>query len=210
MIRVLVADDHTIVRQGLKQVLEDTPNIVVKGEASNGQEVLDEISKNDYDVLLLDITMPFKSGLDILEQVKTIKPQLNILVLSMHPEDHYALRVLREGASGYLTKNSATEELIKAIEKVARGENYISSTQAEKIAAEIKNVGNKPPHLSLSPREYQVMLMIASGKTATQIANEMMLSVKTISTYKSRILDKMNLKTNSDVTRYALQYHLVD
>ncbi|MFC2059189.1 response regulator [Chloroflexota bacterium] len=210
MIRVLVADDHTIVRKGLKQVLEDTPSIVVNGEASNGQEVLDEILKNDYDVLLLDITMPFKSGLDILEQVKIIKPQLNILVLSMHPEDHYALRVLREGASGYLTKNSATEELIEAIEKVSRGENYISSTQAEKIAAEIKNVGNKPPHLSLSPREYQVMLMIASGKTATQIANEMMLSVKTISTYKSRILDKMNLKTNSDVTRYALQYQLVD
>jgi len=209
MIRVLVADDHTIVRKGLKQVLEDTPNIIVKGEASNGQEVLEEISKNDYDVLLLDITMPFKSGLDILGQVKITKPQLNILVLSMHPEEHYALRVLREGASGYLTKNSATEELIEAIEKVSRGENYISSIQAEKIAAEIKSVGDKPPHLDLSPREYQVMLMIASGKTASQIANEMMLSVKTISTYKSRILNKMNLKTNSDVTRYALQYQLV-
>ncbi|MFC1963019.1 response regulator [Chloroflexota bacterium] len=209
MIKVLIADDHTIVRKGLKQVLEDTANITVAGEASNGDEVLQEISKNDYDVLLLDLTMPFKSGLEVLDQVKILKPYLNVLVLSMHPEEHYALQVLRQGASGYLTKNSAPEELIKAITKVSRGENYISAIQAEKIASEIKRAGSTPPHLTLSPREYSVMEMIASGKTATQIAKEMMLSIKTISTYRSRILIKMNMKTNSDITRYALQYQLV-
>lgn len=209
MIRVLIADDHTIVRKGLKEILADNPNIEVMGEAGNGEEVLNEISIRDYDVLLLDITMPVRSGLDIIKESKKIKPQLNILVLSMHPEEHYALRALREGASGYLTKSSAPDELLGAIEKVSTGGRYITLALAEKMASDIGKGIEKPLHCTLSNREYEVMCMIASGKTITDIAKQMMLSVKTVSTYRSRVIEKLNLKTNADIIRYALQYELV-
>lgn len=209
MIRILVADDHTIVRKGLKEILADTSDMVVTGEAASGQEVLDKVSKNDYDVILLDITMPGRSGLDILRELKTQRPELNILVLSMHPEEQYAVRVLRAGASGYLTKESAPEELIVAIRKVAAGGRYVTSSLAEKLAFDVAIGAEKAPHQTLSDREFQVMCMIASGKTGKQIAAELMLGVKTISTYRQRALAKMNMKSNVELTRYVIENRLL-
>ena len=210
MIRVFVADDHAIVRQGLKQIVADTPDVVVAGEASSGQEVLDKVLTNDYDVVLLDITMPDRSGLDILKELKSQKPEINILVLTIHPEEQYAVRVLKAGASGYLTKESAPEELITAIRKVAAGGKYVSSSLAEKFAFDLGTDAEKPLHQTLSDREYQVMCMIASGKTVKEVAEELLLSIKTVSTYRSRVLEKMNLKNNVELTHYAIKNRLVD
>ncbi|MEW6001110.1 MAG: response regulator transcription factor [Nitrospirota bacterium] len=210
MTKVLIADDHTIVREGLKQILAETPDIVVTGEASNGQEVLNKVWKNDYDLILLDISMPGRSGLDILKELRSQRPKLPVLILSMHPEEQYAVRVLKSGAAGYLTKESAPEELVKAIRKVVRGGKYVSPNLAMKLASELKIDVERPPHESLSDREYQVMCMIASGKTVKEIAEELSLSVKTISTYRARILEKMKLKNNAELTHYAIQHKLVD
>jgi DNA-binding NarL/FixJ family response regulator len=209
MIKVLIADDHPIVRQGLHQILKETSEIVVTGEASNGAEVLDETSKNEYDVVLLDISMPGRSGLDILRQLKREKPDLHVLILSTYPEEQYAVRALKDGASGYLTKASAPEELITAIKKVALGRKYVSSALAEKLAFALEEDTQKPPHETLSDREYQVMCMIASGKTVNEIAKELALSVKTISTYRARILEKMKMKNNAEITFYAIKQGLV-
>jgi DNA-binding NarL/FixJ family response regulator len=209
MIKVLIADDHTIVREGLKQILSETQDIKVLGEANNGSEIFPEIEEKDFDVLVLDITMPGRSGLDVLKQVKAIQPQLHILVLSMHPEDQYAIRVLRAGASGYLTKESASEQLISAIRKVAEGRKYISPTLAEKLASELNEGVEKPPHERLSDREYQVMCLLASGKTVKEISEELLLSVKTISTYRQRILQKMKLKNNAELSIYAIKQCLI-
>ncbi len=210
MIRILIADDHAIVREGLKQVVAETSDIVVADEASNGHEVLNKVFKNNYDVVVLDITMPGMNGMDILKQIKSHKPELPVLVLSMHPEDQYAVRVLRAGASGYLTKESAPDELITAIRKVSVGRKYISSSFAEKLAFELEVNTEKPFHEILSDREYQVMCMIATGKTVKEIAEELCLSVKTISTYRSRILEKMNMKNNAELTYYAIKNGLVE
>lgn len=209
MLKIIIADDHTIVREGLKQILAETSDMVVVDEASNGQELLNKLMKNDYDIVILDIYMPGRSGLDILKEIKTQKPELHILVLSMYPEEQYAVRTLKAGASGYLTKESASEELISAIRKVATGSKYITPTLAEKLAFNLKINSEKPAHEILSDREYQVMCMIASGKTVTEIAKELFLSVKTISTYRQRILEKMSLKNNAEITRYALKNQLV-
>ena len=210
MIKILVADDHTIVREGLKQILAETSDIVVSGEAANAQEILNKIFKNDYDVVLLDISMPGKSGLDILKDLKSIKPKLPVLILSMHPEEQYAVRVLKSGASGYLTKGSAPDELITAIRKVSLGGKYVSSVLAEKLAFNLEKDVEKPIHETLSDREFQVMCMIASGKVISEIAEELLLSVKTISTYRARILEKMKMKNNAEITYYAIKNGLVD
>ena len=210
MIKLLIADDHAIFREGLKHILEEHPDIIVADEAGNGQEVLDYIWKNEYDMILLDIGMPGMPALEVLKQVKNEKPRLPILVLSMYPEDQYAVRFIRAGASGYLTKESAPEELITAIRKITAGRKYITSSVAEKLADEVEPDAEKPAHHTLSDREFEVFRLIASGKTVKQIADDLFLSVKTISTYRSRILEKMKMKTNAELMHYALKHHMLD
>jgi DNA-binding NarL/FixJ family response regulator len=209
MIRILVADDHTIVREGLKQIVGEVDDMTVADEAGNGQEALSKIREGDYDEVLLDISMPGQSGLEVLKDIRAEKPKLPVLILSMHSEEQYAVRALRAGASGYLTKASAPDELIGAIRKVSRGRKYVTASLAEKLALELGADTSKPPHEMLSDREYQVMLMLAAGKSVTEIADELCLSVKTISTYRSRVLEKMNMKKNAELTLYAVQNHLV-
>ncbi len=210
MIRVLIADDHAVVRQGLKQILGDTPEMLVAGEAINGQEVLDKVRAEAWDVVILDISMPDHSGLDILKQLRSERPKLPVLVLSMYSEDQFAVRVLKAGASGYLTKESAADELVKAIRKVVSGGTYVSSFLAEKLAFEIGTDSNMLPHETLSDREFQVLRGIAAGKSVTEIAAELYLSVKTVSTYRTRMLTKMNLGTNAELMHYAIRNHLID
>jgi len=209
MIKMLVADDHAIIREGLKQIIADVHDIVVVDEASNGNEALNHALQKDYDVILMDISMPDKSGLDVLKELKTRKPYLKVLILSMHPEEQYAIRALKAGASGYLTKDSLPEELITAIRKVVLNHKYVSSALAEKLAGELVTNPEKPLYSLLSDREYQIMLMIASGKRATDIATELYLSVKTIATYRSRILRKMKIKNNAELIRYCLENALI-
>jgi DNA-binding NarL/FixJ family response regulator len=208
MIRILIADDHAIVRKGIRQILNDIPDVVTIDEAGNGQEVLERVRRNNYDLVLLDISMPDMSGLDVLKQLKSEKPKLPVLILTMHPEDQYAMRVLKAGASGYMTKESAPDELIAAVKKISRGGKYISPSLAEKLAFCLDVNAGRPPHEILSDREYQVMCRIASGKTITEIAEEMSLSVKTISTYRSRILEKMGMRNNAELTHYAIRNQL--
>ena len=210
MIRALIADDHAVVRQGLKQILGDTPEMLVAGEATNGQEVLDKVRAETGDVVVLDISMPDRSGLDVLKQLRSERPKLPVLVLSMHSEDQYAVRVLKAGASGYLTKDSAPDELVKAIRKVVSGGRYVSSFLAEKLAFEIGTDSSRLPHETLSDREFQVLRQIAAGKSVTEIAAELYLSVKSVSTYRARLLQKMNLTTNAELIHYAMQNHLID
>lgn len=210
MIKILIADDHAIVREGLKQILSESPDLVVVAEASTGQEVLDKVAKNDLDLVVLDISMPGRGGMDILKEIKSLKPKLPVLILSMYPEEQYAVRVLKSGASGYLTKESAPIELVKAIRQISQGKKYISPSLAEKLAVDLEVSSDKPPHETLSDREYQVMCMIASGKTLKEIADGLSLSIKTISTYRSRILEKMNMRTNAELTHYAVKNRLVD
>lgn len=210
MIKILIADDHAIVREGLKQILSESPDLVVVAEASAGQEVLDKIMKNDLDLVILDIAMPGRGGLDILKEIKSQKPKLPVLILSMYPEEQYAVRVLKSGASGYLTKESAPDELVKAIRQISQGKKYISPSLAEKLAVDLEISPDRPSHETLSDREYQVMCMIASGKTLKEIADGLSLSIKTISTYRSRILEKMNMKTNAELTHYAIKNRLVE
>lgn len=210
MIRILIGDDHAIVRQGLKQILSDGKKMCVCGEAENGQMVLDFVNREPWDVVILDISMPGISGLDILKEIKKVKPKLPVLVLTMHSEEQFALRSIKAGAAGYLTKDSAPEELIKAVNKVVEGGKYVNQQLAEILASDIERNSEKPLHDMLSDREYQVMRLIASGRTAKQIADELALSVKTISTYRARLLEKMNMKTNAELTHYAIQNKLVD
>lgn len=209
MIRVLIADDHPIIVKGIQEILGDAFDQVVTDVAVNTQEVMKNIWNNEYDLVLLDISMPGRSGLEAIKQIKKDKPRLPILVISIHPEDLYAIRVLRAGASGYLTKGSALEKLESAIAKVLHGGKYISSTLSERLILEMKTDPDKPLHAFLSDREYEVMCLIASGKTITEIAKELSLSVKTISTYRSRIMDKLNMRTNAELTHYAIQNKLV-
>ena len=210
MLKILVADDHTIVREGLKQILAEVPDMIVAGEASDGSEALHKVRKDHYDLVLLDIAMPGIGGLDVLKQLKAEKPDLPVLMLSMYPEEQYAVRTLKAGASGYLTKESASDELIAAIRKVSRGGKYVTSSLAEKLASCLDTYSDKPVHERLSDREYQVVRMIASGKTVTEIADELSLSVKTISTNRSRALIKMGMKTNAELTHYAIKHGLVE
>ena len=210
MIKILIADDHPVVRKGLREIIEETSDMEVADEASNGQEVLAKVFKKDFDVVLLDISMPGRSGLDILKELKSQLPKLAVLVLSIHPEEQYAVQVLKAGASGYLTKKSAPEELVTALRKVSAGGKYVSPSLAEKLASALETGIEKPPHETLSAREYEVMRKIALGKTVTEIARELFLSPKTISTYRSRILEKIGIKNNSELIRYAIKNRLVD
>ncbi|MCP4726317.1 MAG: response regulator transcription factor [bacterium] len=209
MIKVLIADDHTLVREGIKQILSETRNISVEGEAKDGHEVLERIRENHYDVLLLDMAMPGRNGLDILEDIKRTHPDIAVLVLSMYPEEQYAFRVLKLGASGYMTKETASLELIAAIEKVAGGGKYITSSIAEKLAFNLEKDTSLKPHERLSNREFQTLCLIGAGKTVSDIAVELSLSVKTISTYRERILDKMEMKSNSELMFYVIKNNLI-
>jgi two-component system, NarL family, invasion response regulator UvrY len=209
MIAVLIVDDHRIVREGLKQMLDDTSEIVVKGEAQNGQEALALVQKNHYDVVLLDVAMPRQDGMAVLNLIKQVKPALPVLMLTMFPEEQYAVRFLKAGASGYLTKESALDELVDAIHRVARGGRYVTLSLAEKLAFALDPTTEKPPHELLSGREFQVLCLIATGKSIREIGEELSLSAKTISTYRSHILDKLGLHSTGEIVHYALKAGLV-
>ncbi len=197
-------------RHGLKQILADEYRRAVFGEASNAQEATTRILGEEWDVVVLDVTMPGRSGLEVLREIRKFRPRLPVLVLSMHPEDQFAMRVLKSGASGYMTKESAPAELVGAIKKVLNGGRYVSAALAEKMAGYLATDLQKAPHERLSDREFLVLRLIASGKTVSQIATELALSVKTISTYRARILEKMSMATNAEVTHYAIQNRLVE
>ncbi len=210
MIRILVADDHTVVREGVKQILSAQSDIVVEDEAEDGKETLEKALQGSFDMVLLDISMPGRGGLEVLEDILKSKPKLPVLILSMHPEEQYAVRALRAGASGYLTKASAAHELIGAIRKVSRGGKYVTASLAERLAIALDSKADKHRHEKLSTREYQVMLMLASGKSVGEIGRELCLSVKTISTYRIRVMNKMGMKKNAELTFYAMNHRLID
>ena len=207
--RILIVDDHAVVRKGLRHILADKFRRAEFGEARNAQEALTRVWREKWDVVVLDITMPGRSGLEVLREIKHGKPKLPVLVLSMHPEDQFAVRVLKSGAAGYMTKESAPEELVGAIKKVLAGGRHVSAALAEIMAAYITIDDKRPAHELLSNREFQVLRLIASGKTVSQIAKEISLSVRTVSTYRTRILEKMALKSNAELTHYAFQHQLV-
>lgn len=210
MIKILIADDHTILRDGLKQILSECSDMRVAGEAEHGFEALEKIRAEDWDVVLLDMAMPGKSGLDLLKQIKDEKPKLAVLVLSMQKENQYAVRALKAGASGYLCKDSASADLVKAIRKVAEGGLFISAAVAENLALGLTSNREAPPHTLLTDREFQVFQMIAAGKGVTAIGDNLNLSVKTVSTHKTRIMQKMNFSNTTDLIRYALRHGLID
>lgn len=209
MIRVLIVDDHAILRSGLKTLLTDRFPGAAFGEAADARQAMEQIQKKEWDVALLDITLPGKNGLDLLKDLKVARPKLPVLFLSAHPEDQFAVRALKAGAAGYMTKESAPEELVKAVRKILAGGRYVSSTLAEKLASTVGADATRTPHETLSDREYEVMCRIASGKTVTEIAGELSLSAKTISTYRARILEKLGVKNSAEITRYAIQNGLV-
>lgn len=211
MTKILIADDHAIVRKGLIKILMESDAWTSVDEAGSGQEALDRVLKGSYDLVLLDISMPGRGGLDVLKEIKERLPFLPVLMLSMHPEKEYALRSMRAGASGYLTKDNAPEELVRAIRKVLSGGRYVTASLAEILVLEVekKDRAGRLPHEILSNREYQVLRMIASGKTVSEIAGELFLSVKTVSTYRSRILEKIRAKNNVELTRYAFENRLI-
>lgn len=210
MIRILIADDHAILRHGLKQIISENEDMAVTGEAQDGAQALNLARRHAFDVVVLDVTLPDRNGIDVLKLLKKEAPGAAVLMLSMHPEEHYALRALRAGASGYLTKQSAPAQLVNAIRQVASGRHYVSSALAEELASAFASDSQRAPHEALSDREFQTLRLIASGKTLTQIAAELSLSVKTISVYRGRLLEKMRLKNNAEVTHYALKNGLVD
>ncbi len=207
--KIIIADDHPVVRRGLKGILEEALGGAAVDEADDGHGLLTAVRKEAYDVVLLDISMPGISGLDVLKQLKAEQPNTPVLILSMHPEDHYAIRMLKAGASGYLTKASAPDELVGAVRKVRAGRRYVGPALAEKLADEIGSGAAGSPHETLSDREYQVLCLLASGKAVKDVAETLSLSVKTISTYRTRILEKMGMGNNAELTRYAIENGLV-
>ena len=209
MIRVLIVDDHAILRRGLRALLSDEFHGAAFGEAADAVEALEQLRKKEWDVALLDMTMPGKSGLDLLKEIKVEWPKLPVLVLSGHSEDQFAIRVLKAGGAGYMTKESAPEELAKAIHKILAGGRYVSPALAEKLALGVKKDLTRTPHETLSDREYEVMSRIASGKTVTEIAEELSLSAKTISTYRARVLEKLGVKNSAEIAQYAIRNGLV-
>lgn len=209
MIRVLLADDHDIVRKGIRSLLQEEPDIHIVAEAATAREALSTAGREPLDLVLLDISLPDRNGLDVLRELKTLQPQLGVLVLSIHPEEQYALPCLKAGANGYLCKDSSPSELVSAIRKVASGERYITPSVAERLADLIGRQSEYPPHLRLSARELSVMLLIAAGKSVKEAANELGLSVKTVSTYRARVLEKMGMRSNADLIRYAVRGGLV-
>ncbi len=210
MIRILIADDHKIVREGLKQLLACENGLVVAGEAANGLEALKQLREQPFDVALMDMSMPGRSGIELIKQIKSEKPKLAILVLSMHKEEQYAVRALKAGAAGYLTKESASDQLVAAIRKVAGGGAFISVSVAERLALELGSNHDTAPHTRLSDREYQIFRMIVSGTAIGIIADELSLSVKTVSTHKTRIMQKMNMANSAELIHYAIRHQLVE
>ena len=210
MLRILIADDHAVVRQGLRHILAEIPEVGEVGEASDGQDALNQVRAEAWDVLVLDMSMPGRGGLDILKDVRRERPNTRVLVLSMHPEDQFAVRMLKAGASGYLTKESAPDELVKAVRKVMIGGKYVSATLAEKLAFDVEADSDRPRHEKLSDREFQVMRQLAAGRSVQEIAEELVLSPKTISTYRARVLEKLDLKTNAELIHYAIGNKLVE
>ena len=210
MIKALIADDHAVVRRGMKEVLEESGQILVKGEAANAREVLERVRKEAWDVVVLDINLPGRSGLELLEDLKRERPKLPVLILTIYSEEQYALRALRAGAAGYLTKEAAPEKLVEAVNKVVQGGRYVSPSLAERLASMVQAGFEKAPHERLSDREFQVFRLLSAGKTVTQIAGTMNLSVKTISTYRTRVLEKLGMSTNAELTQYAIHNGLVE
>lgn len=212
MIKIFVLDDHAIIREGLQRIISKTDDMEIVGEAVDAKEIINEALKSDWDadIVLLDITLPGRSGIEVMNELKAIRPELRFLVLSIHPEDQYAVRALRSGASGYMTKDSAPEQLVGAIRKIFSGRKYISPSLGERLASYVRKDYDRPIHETLSNREFQVMCMIASGKTVTEIAKELALSVKTVSAYRTKVMEKMNMKTNAQLTLYVLQKKLTD
>ena len=209
-IRVLIADDHAIVRQGLRQILSDTPDLTVSGEAENGVQAVQMVRGGEWDVVLMDVSMPDRNGIDALKLIKKEFPRLPVLILSMYPEEQYAIRALKAGAAGYLTKQSAPDLLVTAIRQVASGKKYVSPSLAEELANAIGEDTERPAHEKLSDREYQTLCMIASGKTPAEIAEALNLSVKTVSVYRARLLEKMHLRNNAELTHYGLKHGLAE
>lgn len=209
MIRVLIADDHPIVREGLKQVIAKDVDMSVVGEALNGQELLDKVYAQPVDVVVMDFAMPGRSCLDVLKELKRERPKLPVLILSMYPENELGPRVLKAGAAGYLTKESAPKELVQVIRKIHHGGKYVSAALAEKVVLDFAANADRKPHEELSDREYEVLIMIASGKSTKDAAGELSLSVKTVRTYRDRILQKMQMKNVVELTHYALQHGLI-
>ena len=209
MMRVLIVDDHAIVRRGLREVLSDEFQEAAFGEASDARQAMEQLRKKEWDVALLDIALPGKSGLDLLKELKAEWPKLPVLVVSAHPEDQFAVRVLKAGAGGYMTKESAPEDLAKAVRKILAGGRYVSSALAEKLAMGVTKDPTRTPHETLSDREYEVMSRIAWGKTVTEIAEELSLSAKTISTYRTRVLEKLGVKNSAEIVQYAIRNGLV-
>jgi two-component system, NarL family, invasion response regulator UvrY len=207
--RILIADDHAVVRAGLRQFLEGDPSIKEIGEAGTGRETLDKLRTQEWDLVLLDIFMPDRSGLDVLRHIRSGYPNVKVLVLSGLPEQQYAVNVLRAGASGYLSKDSAPEELLKAVQTVLVGRRYVSAALAESLVADLDGDPDKPLHTRLSTREFQIFCKLAAGRGVSDIAKELSLSVKTVSTYRSRILEKMSFKNNADFTSYALRNGII-
>ena len=209
-IKILMVDDHAMVRDGLKRILADAPDTRVAGEAASGAEAIRLACGGDWDVVLLDVSLPDTNGLEVLKAIKEHSPELPVLILSMYPEDQYALRMLKAGAAGYLSKEGASSQLVAAIRKVAAGGKYISPAVAEKLAWEVERRKKPATHEDLSNREFEILRFIASGKTVSQIAEKLHLSVKTVSTYRTRLLEKMNMKSNAELTHYAVKSGLVD
>ena len=210
MIKIIIVDDHAVVRKGLKQIIEEAPDLYVCDEASSGNELLEKVREKKYDVVLLDISMPGKDGLDTLKDLKIEKPDLPVLIFTVYPEEQYALRVLKAGAAGYINKECEPEELIEAIRRIAGGRKYITPELAEILASNLDSGNQTTLHENLSDREFQVMCMISSGKTVKEIGKELNLSINTISTYRIRILEKMGMKSNAELTFYSVKNHLVD
>jgi len=210
MIRVLVADDHAVVRRGIRQILHETEDIVVAGEASSAAELWSMALEERFHCVILDVNLPGRSGLELLTDLKRQKPELPVIILTVYSEEQYAVRALKSGASGFLTKESAPDKLIEAIRKVVQGGRFITAEVAERLASSVVRGAEGPPHEALTDREFQILKMIGSGKTVSQIGRELSLSVKTISTHRTRILKKMSLKTNSELTHYAIRNHLVE
>jgi len=210
MINILIADDHELIREGLKKILKKESDMEVLGEARNAQEVFEQAKNRKLTIVLLDISMPGLSGLDVLTELRQNYPKLPVLILSMHPEDRFAVRALKAGAAGYVTKDSAVAELVQAIRKVVTGGKYVSVRLAEKLADELEKGSERPPHEMLSDREFQVMRMVAAGKKIGEIAEELSLSISTVNTYRMRILEKMRMETNVELTRYAIENHLIE
>ena len=209
VIEVLIVDDHAIVRQGLKQIVSETQDIVVTGEAENGAAALRLLREKPFAMVLLDISMPDRNGIDVLKQIRGEFPKLAVIMLTMHGEDEFGVRALKAGASGYLTKQSAPSELVNAIRQVASGHKYINAALAEELARHVSQDGDRPPHENLSDREFQTLCLIASGKSLSQVAAELCLSPKTVSVYRARLLEKLNLKNNAELTHYAIRNQIV-